>query len=112
MVMMRAAAPSTYYLAPQSRTSPSWTPSSRTPPLLPIPLPTSLPHLLLPSTDRRADVPETKPTRGFRRVYGFVATLDDELRRDLDRERITDFVTTIRQDTDEICVLLNDAQSD
>nr|GEV36863.1 reverse transcriptase domain-containing protein [Tanacetum cinerariifolium] len=48
MVMMRAAAPSTYCLAP----------SSWTPPLLPIQLPTSSPPLLLPSTDCRADVPE------------------------------------------------------
>ncbi|GJV99518.1 reverse transcriptase domain-containing protein [Tanacetum coccineum] len=48
--MMRAAAQSTYTLAPQSET-----PSSGTPPLLPIPLPTPSPPLLLPTTDRRAD---------------------------------------------------------
>ncbi|GKA37752.1 hypothetical protein Tco_0724317, partial [Tanacetum coccineum] len=46
--MMRATAPSTYCLA-----SPSGTP-----PLLPIPLPTSSPPFLLPSTDCRADVPK------------------------------------------------------
>ncbi|GKF84557.1 hypothetical protein Tco_0249455, partial [Tanacetum coccineum] len=53
MAMVRATAPSTYILASRSKTSPSWTP-----PLLPIPLPTSSPPLLLPSTDYRADVPE------------------------------------------------------
>ncbi|GJS65352.1 hypothetical protein Tco_0679916 [Tanacetum coccineum] len=126
MAMMRAAAPSTYYLAPPSGT----------PPLLPIPLPTSPPPLLLPSTDCRADVPEVMlPPLVLLPVldYGFVATLDAEIRRDLDREigygitdvwedpdeiaeeiaatdvaefgqRMTDFVTTIREDTDEIYV--------
>ncbi|GJZ64093.1 hypothetical protein Tco_0620514 [Tanacetum coccineum] len=85
MTMMRAATPSTYILAPPSGT----------PPLLPIPLPTSSPPLLLPSTDSRADVPEvvessstptTRPTRGFRAYYGFVGTLDAEIRRGLERE--------------------------
>nr|GEY64685.1 hypothetical protein [Tanacetum cinerariifolium] len=51
MAMMKAATPSTYILAPRSKTPPS-----RTPPLLPIPLPTSSPPLPLPSTDHRADV--------------------------------------------------------
>ncbi|GKC51927.1 hypothetical protein Tco_1074672, partial [Tanacetum coccineum] len=46
MAMMRVLAPSTYCLAPRSST-----PLSGTPPLLPIPLPTSSPPLLLPSTD-------------------------------------------------------------
>ncbi|GJZ73484.1 hypothetical protein Tco_0637630 [Tanacetum coccineum] len=122
----------------------------------------------LPSTDRRADVPEVtllprkrlciapspifevgecssaptaRPTRGFREDYGFVATLDAEIRRDSEREigygiidvkvdpdeiaeeipatdvvelsqRMTDFVTTIRQDTNEIYGRLDDAQDD
>nr|GFC68365.1 hypothetical protein [Tanacetum cinerariifolium] len=52
MIRLRAKSPSTSY--PLSLT----TPPSRTPPLLPIPLPTSSPPLLLPSTSRRADVPE------------------------------------------------------
>ncbi|GKA53018.1 putative reverse transcriptase domain-containing protein [Tanacetum coccineum] len=96
-----------------SGTPPSGTPPLGTPPLLPIPLPTSSPPLLLPSTDCRADVlevmlpprkrlciatgprykigesssaPTARPTRGFRADYGFVGTLDDEIRRDLDRE--------------------------
>ncbi|GKE84446.1 hypothetical protein Tco_1558188, partial [Tanacetum coccineum] len=108
MAMMRAAAPSTYILASRSETPPSGTP-----PLLPISLPTSSPPLLLPSTDCRADVPEVmlpprkrlcidlgpkyvvgessfaptaRPTGGFRADYGFVGTLDAEIRCDLDRE--------------------------
>ncbi|GJT78245.1 putative ribonuclease H-like domain-containing protein [Tanacetum coccineum] len=153
MVLIRATAPSTYILAPRSRT-----PQSGTPPILPIPLPTSSLILPLPSIDHRADVPEavlpprkrlcialgprfevgessfavaTRSTRGFRADYGFVGTLDAEIRRDLDGEvgygitevwvdpaeaaeeipptnlvelsqRVTDFVTTIRQDTYEI----------
>nr|GEW54311.1 putative reverse transcriptase domain-containing protein [Tanacetum cinerariifolium] len=54
MAMMRVAAPSVYILAPPSRT----------PSLLHILLPTSSPPLLLPSTDRRADVSKfTLPPR-------------------------------------------------
>ncbi|GJZ78994.1 hypothetical protein Tco_0643831 [Tanacetum coccineum] len=155
MAMMRVAAPSTYILAPRSET----------PPLLPIPLPTSSPPLLLPSTDYRVDVPEVtlpprkrlciapgpryevgecssaptaRPTGGFRADYGFFGTLDAEIRRDPDREigygitdiwvdpdeiaeevpetdvaelgqRMINFITTVRQDTDEIYRRLGDA---
>ncbi|GKB08600.1 hypothetical protein Tco_0836912, partial [Tanacetum coccineum] len=118
MAMMRVAAPSTYILASRSETPPSGTP-----PLLPIPLLTPSPPLLLPSTNCRAGVsevtlspqkrlcitlglrykvgesssaPTARPTRMFRRDYGFVATLDDE----------------IRQDTNEIYRRLDDAQDD
>nr|GEW20563.1 hypothetical protein [Tanacetum cinerariifolium] len=55
MVLMRSAAPSTFILAPRLRTPPI-----ETPPLLPIPLPTSsfpLP-LLLPSTSGSESTPE------------------------------------------------------
>ncbi|GKA81230.1 hypothetical protein Tco_0787922 [Tanacetum coccineum] len=163
IVMMRAAAPSTYILAPRSETPPSGTPL-----LLPIPLPTSSPPLLFPSTNCRADVlevtlspwkrfciylgprykvgecssaPTARPTGGFRVDYGFVGTLDAKIRHDLDREigygitdvwedpdeiaeeipttdvaelgqRMTDFVTTVRQDTDEIYGRLEDAHDD
>ncbi|GKB12585.1 hypothetical protein Tco_0846508 [Tanacetum coccineum] len=163
MAMMRATALSTYILAPRSETPPSGTP-----PLLPIPLPTSSPPLLLPSTDCRADVlevmlppwkrlcisptpiykleecssaPTSRPTGGFKANYGFVCTLDAEIRRNLDKEisygitdiwedpneitkeipttdvselgqRMTDFVTTVRQDTYEIYKRLDDAQDD
>ncbi|GKG51518.1 hypothetical protein Tco_0541902 [Tanacetum coccineum] len=53
VALMGAAAPSTYILASQSEAPPSGTP-----PLLPIPLPTPSPPLLLPSTDRRTDARE------------------------------------------------------
>ncbi|GJY58248.1 hypothetical protein Tco_0458140 [Tanacetum coccineum] len=158
MSIMRAAAPSTYILAPRSET----------PPLLPIPLPTSSPPLLLLSTDCIANVPEARlppwkrlciapgprykveecssaptarPTGGFRADYGFVGTLDAEIRRDPDMEigygitdvwvdpneieeeipttdvaelgeRMTNFVTIVRQDIDEIYGRLDDVQDD
>nr|GEY31609.1 hypothetical protein [Tanacetum cinerariifolium] len=87
-------------------------PPARTPPLLYIPLPTSSPPLLLPSTSHKEDVPEVtlpprkrlcialglrykvgesssaptaRPTGGFRADYGFVATLDDKIRCDPER---------------------------
>ncbi|GJU32102.1 hypothetical protein Tco_1175691 [Tanacetum coccineum] len=130
MAMMRVAAPSTYILASRSKTPPSGTP-----PLLPIPLPTSSPPFLLPYTDYRADAPEvTLPPRK--------STLDAEIRHNLDREigygitdtwdemvedmqgtptatdvaelsqRMTHFVNTVRQDTNEIYKRLDDAQDD
>ncbi|GKG03195.1 hypothetical protein Tco_0310831, partial [Tanacetum coccineum] len=128
---------------------------------------TSSPPLLLPSTDYSIDVTEAKfpplkrlcialgpkyeieesssltdrRTRGFRADYGFVGTLDAEIRRDLEREigygitdiwedpdeiteeipatdvaelgqMMTNFVTTVRQDTNEIYGRLDDAQDD
>ncbi|GKA43453.1 putative reverse transcriptase domain-containing protein [Tanacetum coccineum] len=103
MIWLRAETPSTSHPLPSS------TPPSGTPPLLPIPLPTPSPPLLLPSTVCRAGVsevtlpprkrlcialgpryevgesssaPTARPTRGFRADYGFVGTLDDEIRLD------------------------------
>ncbi|GKC79181.1 hypothetical protein Tco_1129955 [Tanacetum coccineum] len=123
MAMMRSATPSTYILAPLSETPPSGMP-----PLLPIPLPTSSPPLLLPYTDYRADVlevtlppqkrlciapgpryevgecssaPTARPTGGFRVDFGFVGTLDVENRRDPDRE-IGYGITDVWEDPDEI----------
>nr|GEU45524.1 reverse transcriptase domain-containing protein [Tanacetum cinerariifolium] len=108
MIRLRAESPSTFHPLPSS------TPPLGTPPFLPIPLPTSPPPFLLPSTSRRADVPEvtlppqkrlcialglrfkvdesssaptTRPTEGFRADYGFVGTSNDEIRRDPKRER-------------------------
>ncbi|GJU83486.1 hypothetical protein Tco_1285851 [Tanacetum coccineum] len=137
-------------------------------PILPIPLPTSSPSLLLPSTDHGADrlevclppqkrlcfafgpryevresssAPATRLTRGFRADYDFIATLDREIRRDPEREvgygiidtwdemledmpgapatdetelgrRLTNFVTTVGQDTDKIYVRLGEAQDE
>ncbi|GJR90526.1 hypothetical protein Tco_0214537 [Tanacetum coccineum] len=131
MIWLRTESPSTSHPLPL--------PPSGTPPILPIPLPTSSPPLLLPSIDCRAGVPEVclpprkrlcialglryeigesssiptaRPIGGFRSDYGFVGTLDDEIRRYHERYRMTDFVTTIRHDIDEIYVRLNDAQDD
>ncbi|GJR04464.1 hypothetical protein Tco_0527448 [Tanacetum coccineum] len=140
--------------------------SSGIPPPLPISVPTSSPPLLLPSTSRREDKFEvTLPPRkrlgialgprykvgesssavaarsagGLRADYGFVATMDREIRRDPERDvgyGITDsldeivetlqgapistytelgrhmiaFETRVRQDTDEIYTRLDDEQ--
>ncbi|GJV46251.1 hypothetical protein Tco_1430787 [Tanacetum coccineum] len=113
----------TYILTSRSETLPSGTP-----PLLPIPLLTPSTPLLLPSTNCRARVsevtllprkrlyialglrfevgesssaPTARPTGGFRADYGFVGTLDDEIRQEPERE-----------DTDEIYGRLDDAQDD
>nr|GEX58486.1 hypothetical protein [Tanacetum cinerariifolium] len=122
MITLRAESPSTFHPLPSS-TSPLGTP-----PLLPILLPTSSPPLLLPSTSHRADVLEvtlpprkrlcialgprfnvddsssaltTRPIRGFRADY---ATTDvTEL-----SQRMTDFVTTVRQGIDKIYRRLDD----
>nr|GEW08493.1 conserved oligomeric Golgi complex subunit 2 [Tanacetum cinerariifolium] len=85
--------------------------------------------------------PTARHIGGFRAYYGFVGTLDSEIRHDLDRElgyritdvwedsdeitkeipttdvaglsqRMTDFVTTVRQDTDEIYGRLDDTHDD
>ncbi|GJW25862.1 putative reverse transcriptase domain-containing protein [Tanacetum coccineum] len=166
MIWLRAETPSTSHPLPLP---PPITPLLGTPPLLPIPLPTPSPPLLLPSTNCRAGVfevtlppwkrlyialglryevgesssaPTAIPTRGLRVDYGFIGTLDDEIRRDPKRyvgygitdtwedmvediqgtpvvtdvaelsQRMTDFVTTVRQDTDEIYGRLDDAQDD
>ncbi|GKA99388.1 hypothetical protein Tco_0827325 [Tanacetum coccineum] len=92
MAMIRAAALSTYILAPRLGILPSKTPLSGTPPLLPIPLPTPSPPLILPLTNRpryevgkSSSAPTARPTGGFRADYGFVATLDDEITRNPER---------------------------
>ncbi|GJV61606.1 hypothetical protein Tco_1467706 [Tanacetum coccineum] len=88
--------------------------------------------------EESSSAPTARPTGGFRADYGFVGTLDAEIRRDPEREigygitviwedpdeiveeipttdvaelgqRMTDFVTTVRQDTDEIYGRLDDA---
>ncbi|GJT20624.1 hypothetical protein Tco_0890561 [Tanacetum coccineum] len=85
MIRLRAEAASTSHslsLPPPfilSHTRPA-APTSGTPPL----------HLL--STDRREDIPKSsfaaaaRPVRGLRADYGFIATMDREIRRDLERE--------------------------
>nr|GEZ40958.1 hypothetical protein [Tanacetum cinerariifolium] len=92
--------------------------------------------------DESSSAPTARPTGGFRVDYGFVGNLDDEIRRDLKKgvgygitdtwdqivedmqrtpatndvaglsQRMTDFVMTIRQDTDEIYGRLDDVQYD
>ncbi|GKF24767.1 hypothetical protein Tco_0077089, partial [Tanacetum coccineum] len=111
------------------------------PPPLPISVPTSSPPLLLPFASRREDKPDVtlpprkrlgitlgpgyevgersfaaaRPAGGLRADYGFVATMDREIRRDLKREvgyGITDsWDEIVRQDTDEIYTRLDDEQS-
>nr|GFA05776.1 hypothetical protein [Tanacetum cinerariifolium] len=103
----------TIYFLYTSYLLPSSTPPSRTLPLILIPLPTSSPPLLLPSKSHTLDVTEVtlpprkrlcialglryevgessfaltaRPTRGFRADYDFVATLDDKIRRDPERD--------------------------
>ncbi|GJT90576.1 putative reverse transcriptase domain-containing protein [Tanacetum coccineum] len=129
MIWLRSESPSTSHPLPL--------PPSGTPHILHIPLPTSSPPLLLPSTDCRAGILEVclpprkrlcialspryeiekssyaltaRLTGGFREDYGFgtpaatdVAGLS---------QRMTDFVMTVRQDTDEIYVRLDDAHDD
>ncbi|GKA31734.1 hypothetical protein Tco_0718039 [Tanacetum coccineum] len=138
------------------------------PPLLPIPLPTSSPPFHLLSTDHRADrpkvtllprkrlgnafgprykvgkslsAPTARPPGGFRADYGFFATMDREIMRDLERDvnygitdtwdemlvdmpgapatddiklgrRMTEFTTRVRQDTYEIYTRLDDEQTE
>ncbi|GKE16595.1 hypothetical protein Tco_1424172, partial [Tanacetum coccineum] len=122
MAMMRADAPSTYILASRSEIPPS----ERMYPEV-----TLSPQKRLCSPQKRLcidlgpryEIEESsssltaRPTGGFRVDYGFVGTLDTEIRHDPDREielgkRMTNFVTTVRQDTDEIYRRLDDAHDD
>ncbi|GJT52712.1 hypothetical protein Tco_0978869 [Tanacetum coccineum] len=159
MIRLRAEAASTSHSLPLpppiilSHTRPA-APSSGTPPL----------HLL--STDRREDIPKVtlpprkrlgialgpayevgesssaaaRPARGLRADYGFVATMDREIRHDPERDvgygitdswdeivetlqgapvstdtelgrHMTAFETRVRQDTNEIYTRLDDEQS-
>nr|GEX58643.1 hypothetical protein [Tanacetum cinerariifolium] len=137
IAMMRVAAPSTYILAPRLET-----PTSGTPPPLHIPLPTSSPPLLLTFTDRRADVLEvtlhlergckllSDPDLRSRSVHLLLLLnllealeqimedpyeiLEEIPTTDVAKlsQRMTDFVTTVRQDTDEIYKRLDDAHDD
>nr|GEZ66509.1 reverse transcriptase domain-containing protein [Tanacetum cinerariifolium] len=142
-------------------------PSSGIPPPLPISAPTSSPPLQLPSASRREDRPKVtlqpqkrlgiafgpgyevresssaaaaRPTGGLRENYGFVSSMDREIRRDPEREvgygiidswdeivetlqgapvstdtelggYMREFETRVRRDTDEIYSRLDDEQS-
>ncbi|GJZ05165.1 hypothetical protein Tco_0538440 [Tanacetum coccineum] len=105
MIWMRAEVASTSHSLPDA-------PSLGIPPPLPISVSTSSPPLLLPSASRREDIPEVtlplrkrlgialgpryevresssvaaaRPARGLRADYGFVATMDREIRHDPER---------------------------
>nr|GEU41246.1 putative reverse transcriptase domain, ribonuclease H-like domain, aspartic peptidase domain protein [Tanacetum cinerariifolium] len=97
MIWLRAETPSTSHLLSSS------TPPSGTPPLLPIPLPTSSPTLLLPSMSHRMDVPELLDlleVLGHNMVLLplWIMRLGETLRQ--------------RHDTDEIYGRLDDAQDE
>ncbi|GKB94480.1 hypothetical protein Tco_0980617 [Tanacetum coccineum] len=88
MIRLRAEALSTSHSPPPiilSHTR-SDAPPSRTPPLLPILLPTLSPPLHLLSTNYRADILEVTLPPWKRLDYGFVATMDREIMRDLERD--------------------------
>nr|GEZ06105.1 hypothetical protein [Tanacetum cinerariifolium] len=112
MVLMRSAAPSTFILAPRSRT----------PSLLPIPLPTTsfpLP-LLLPSTSGSVSIPEadmplwkrthfTTPTGGYKVGESFVAVAARQIRPALtvdDSRRAEDrLIGRLRRERQYFCTL-------
>ncbi|GJR62395.1 hypothetical protein Tco_1504557 [Tanacetum coccineum] len=119
MIWLRAEAPSTSHLPPLhiilSHTKADTPPSDK-------------PDVTLPPQKRlgialgpRYEVGESlstaaaRPTRGLRADYGFVATIDREIMRDLERDvelgrRMTEFTTRVRKDTDEIYTRLDDEQ--
>ncbi|GKB38581.1 hypothetical protein Tco_0883523 [Tanacetum coccineum] len=125
MIRLRAEAPYTSYLPPPhiilSHTRAD-TPPSGTPPLLPIPLPTSSLPLNLLSTDRRADRPE-EIMRDLERDVGYgITDTWDEMPVDMPGAPVTDdtevgqrmieFTTRVRQDIDKIYTRLDDEQSE
>ncbi|GKA88134.1 hypothetical protein Tco_0809898 [Tanacetum coccineum] len=149
IIRLRAEAPSTshsplpHIILSHTRadTPPLGTLPPGTPPLLPIPLPTSSPPLHLLATDRRADRPEVtlpprkrlgitlglrykvgesspaltaRPPGGFRAYYGFVVTMDREIIWDLEREVSYGITDTWDEmlDTHDIYVRLDDEQTE
>ncbi|GKA12128.1 hypothetical protein Tco_0691674 [Tanacetum coccineum] len=167
MIRMRAEAAATSHslpLPPPFILSPT---RLDAPPPMPTSAPTSLPPLLLPSASRREDRPEVnlpprkrlgialgpryevgessaaaaaRPAGGLRADYGFVATMDREIRRDPERyvgygitdswdeivetlqgapvstdtelgAHVREFESMVRRDTDEIYTMLDDEQS-
>ncbi|GKE31039.1 hypothetical protein Tco_1450361, partial [Tanacetum coccineum] len=150
IIRLRAEAPSTSHSPPPhiilSHTRAD-TPPSGTPPLLPILLHTSSPPFHLLSTDCIVDRPKSssartaRPPGGFQMDYGFFATMDREIMRDLERDvgygitdtwdemlvdmpgapatddtelgrQMIEFATRVRKDTDEIYVRLDDEQTE
>ncbi|GJR97452.1 hypothetical protein Tco_0269626 [Tanacetum coccineum] len=108
MIRLRAKAASTSHSLPLpppiilSYTRPD-APSSGTPPL----------HLL--STDQSSSAAAARPAGGLRSDYGFVATMDREIRCDLERDvgyGSTDSWVEIVEDTDEVYMRLDDEQTE
>ncbi|GKE43458.1 hypothetical protein Tco_1470742, partial [Tanacetum coccineum] len=107
---------------PSRYTTIRYTPLSGTPPLLPIPLPTSSLSLLLPSADHGADMPEVCLPPRKRLCFAFGPRYEDEMLVDMPGapatdntelgRRMTEFSTRVRQDTDKIYVRLDDEQTE
>nr|GEW90205.1 reverse transcriptase domain-containing protein [Tanacetum cinerariifolium] len=115
MIRLRAEAASTSHsppLPPPFILSPtrSNVPSSAIPPPLPISAPTSSPPLQLPSARESSSVVATRPAGGLMVDYGFVATMEREIRQLGGYMR--EFETWFRRDTDEIYSRLDDEQSE
>ncbi|GKF34319.1 hypothetical protein Tco_0107519, partial [Tanacetum coccineum] len=139
MIRMRAEAVATSHslpLPPPFILSPT---RPDAPPPLPTSASTSLPPLLLPSANRREDIPEVnlpprmrlgialsprykvgessaaaaaRPAGGLRADYDFVATMDREIRRDTELgAHVREFESMVRRDIDEIYTMLDDEQS-
>ncbi|GJT05128.1 putative reverse transcriptase domain-containing protein [Tanacetum coccineum] len=130
MIRLRAETLSTSHPLPSS------TPPSGTPPLLPIPVPTPSPPLLSSSINHRRDTALSFFTleevmycffvlgtgREIDRLLLATRSAEDEMLVGLPGapatdetelgKRLTDFVTTVRQDTDKIYGRLDDAQYD
>ncbi|GJT16574.1 hypothetical protein Tco_0875280 [Tanacetum coccineum] len=146
MIRLRIEAPSTSHSLPLplpiilSHTR-SDAPSSGTPPLLPYRYLLRIALGLRYEVGESSSAPTARPPRGFRVDYGFVATMNREIMRDLERDvsyRITDtwdemlvdmpgvpatddielgrrmvaFTIRVRQDIDEIYTMLDDEQSE
>nr|GEW88202.1 hypothetical protein [Tanacetum cinerariifolium] len=130
IIRLGAETPSTSHPLPSS------TPPSGTAPLLSIPLPTLSPPLLSPSMSHKVDVlnvtlpprkrlcialglryevgesssaAAARPIEGFRADYGFGAPTTDETELG---HRMKNFAITVKEDTDEIYVRLDDAHDD
>ncbi|GJU30747.1 putative reverse transcriptase domain-containing protein [Tanacetum coccineum] len=118
MIRLRAETPSTSHPLPSS------TPPSGIPPLLPIPLPTPSPPLLLPFTVCREGVSEVTLPPQNRLCIALGSRYEvDEMVEDMQgtpvvtdvarlSQQMTDFVTTVRQDTYKIYIRLDDVQDE
>ncbi|GJW70658.1 hypothetical protein Tco_0127575 [Tanacetum coccineum] len=137
VAMLRAVAPSTYILAPRSEAPPADIREACLPPRKRLCFAFGPRY----EVGERLSAFTTRPDGDVRRDYGFIATLDDETMRDPERDvgygitdtwdemlvgmpgepatdetelgrRVTDLVTTMRHDTNEIYGRLDDAQTE